>query len=351
MLKFLHTADWHLGAPKQPDCYQDCLGKLIALADEKDVDFVLCVGDIFDQPKVDRRVSDYLLQKLADNVGTQFIFTVGNHDYLDKSHSYHNLKYLWIVQQHFPNVVVLEPGELQEFENYNIGVLPDDLKLGAERIKFDIAGYDTAIPLILASHADLPTDDIKTCKKIANEYLKKYNATYLALGHIHKHLQISENCWYPGSLYPKTFSCQDGISFVEIDDKGNCESKMVFLDIPSRTNVDLEFEEGKDSEASVVECVKENYPKRGIVKLRFKLPTKVWASLDKKRIEKDLIDAGFIQVKLENDPVVDKRERKDAEKLAVATTVEDELKIILEGEDFGMDKEKVFNVCKKYLVA
>ena len=59
-LKFLHTADWHLGKPfrsfdevdeiKLTRARLDVLDKILGVAQHYSVDAVLCAGDLFDDP-------------------------------------------------------------------------------------------------------------------------------------------------------------------------------------------------------------------------------------------------------------------------------------------------------------
>ena len=108
-LKFLHTADWHLGATQHhPKQAENMLPELAKLAREKEVDFVLCVGDLFDRPKPDQTVKDSLINFLIHHEDIIFIFVIGNHDYSDKIRTYNSLKYLQILDKKLSNVFVLE---------------------------------------------------------------------------------------------------------------------------------------------------------------------------------------------------------------------------------------------------
>lgn len=65
MVKFLHTADWHLGikfaqlGPKADEAREiriQTAEKLLNVAKQSNVDFVLIAGDLFDNNDVDRSV-------------------------------------------------------------------------------------------------------------------------------------------------------------------------------------------------------------------------------------------------------------------------------------------------------
>ncbi|MBF8456231.1 exonuclease subunit SbcD [Kaistella sp. G5-32] len=86
-MKILHTADWHLG--KKLDRFSRLeeqilvLEEIIEIADEKDVDLVLIVGDLFDNfnPGVEAIELFYkTLKRLTSNGRRPVIAISGNHD-------------------------------------------------------------------------------------------------------------------------------------------------------------------------------------------------------------------------------------------------------------------------------
>lgn len=96
-MRFIHTADWHLGMPggfltpearpRYAEARLDAVRAIARLADEVDAGFVLACGDLFDSNHVDRQV----VARAADAMGA---FTVpllilpGNHDPLDAASVY-----------------------------------------------------------------------------------------------------------------------------------------------------------------------------------------------------------------------------------------------------------------------
>ena len=68
MVKFLHSADWHLGirytqlggkADKARQIRIQTIQKLVDTAKNENLDFVLIAGDLFDSNDLDRRIVTY----------------------------------------------------------------------------------------------------------------------------------------------------------------------------------------------------------------------------------------------------------------------------------------------------
>lgn len=86
-MRFLHTADWHVGKPLrgQPrlDEYAAALDEVGRIAVERQVDVVLVGGDIFDSPapppEAERLVYDFLARLLPERMSCVLI--AGNHDH------------------------------------------------------------------------------------------------------------------------------------------------------------------------------------------------------------------------------------------------------------------------------
>ena len=95
-MKFLHTADIHLGAkPDAGAAYTQSREKelwnsfqhVVEVCEEEQVDLLLIAGDLFHRQPLLRELKDvsYLLGKLTH---TQVVLSAGNHDYI-KAGSYY----------------------------------------------------------------------------------------------------------------------------------------------------------------------------------------------------------------------------------------------------------------------
>jgi exonuclease SbcD len=89
-LRFLHTADWHVGKPlrgrSRMDEYAKALGQVVGIAAERKVDAVLIAGDVFDSPapppEAEKLVYDFLARLVSERIACVLI--AGNHDHPKK---------------------------------------------------------------------------------------------------------------------------------------------------------------------------------------------------------------------------------------------------------------------------
>jgi DNA repair exonuclease SbcCD nuclease subunit len=91
MLKFVHTADWHLGRQFKSFAEQDALTlsrarlevleRILGVAERNVADFVLCAGDLFDEPDPRPEWWQQAAERLARSNPRRPVFLLpGNHD-------------------------------------------------------------------------------------------------------------------------------------------------------------------------------------------------------------------------------------------------------------------------------
>ena len=235
------------------------------------------------------------------------------------------------------------------YNEFDLYVIPDWCNVDTKLIQ----KKRTDVPLILAWHGLVPgldfADITKTPKSVVkaiHKLLQDTGARYIALGDIHRCMRLTKDCWYSGPPVQKTYADEPGVLIVNIGDETQVIKYQ--LNLPRKMTLLVAFEEGKDSEDSVIEIIKKEIPAGNLVKLQFKLPLSTWSSLDKRYIEKELSDHCF-ELKLENDPIPEYRTRKAIEKVSKAHNLLEELSIILKEEDFGLDIEKLKETCLGYL--
>lgn len=86
-MRFLHTADWHVGKPlrgrSRMDEFAAAVAQVADVAVERKVDAVLVAGDVFDSPapppEAEKIVYDFLARLLAERIACVVI--AGNHDH------------------------------------------------------------------------------------------------------------------------------------------------------------------------------------------------------------------------------------------------------------------------------
>ena len=89
-MRFLHTADWHVGKPlrgrSRMDEYAAALEQVAGIAVSERVDAVLIAGDVFDStappPEAEKLVYDFLARLVSEKVPCVLI--AGNHDHAKK---------------------------------------------------------------------------------------------------------------------------------------------------------------------------------------------------------------------------------------------------------------------------
>jgi exonuclease SbcD len=93
-MKFLHTSDWHVGKAlrgrSRAEEHVAVLAEIAAIADERAVDLVLVVGDLFDAaappPEAERIVYEALL-RLSAGGARPVVVVAGNHDSAARLHA------------------------------------------------------------------------------------------------------------------------------------------------------------------------------------------------------------------------------------------------------------------------
>lgn len=89
-MRFLHTADWHVGKPlrgrSRMDEYAAALDEVAGIAVDRKVDAVLVAGDVFDSPapppEAEKLVYDFLARLATERIAGVVI--AGNHDHPKK---------------------------------------------------------------------------------------------------------------------------------------------------------------------------------------------------------------------------------------------------------------------------
>lgn len=347
MTRILHTADWHLGAPNaHPVFLSKTVPTIIKAAKKYSCDYILIVGDVFDKPKPDQRIKDLLSKQLLNaNNEVTFIFTVGNHDYTNKLLEYHSLKNISILKDASGNrlkVHVLEPGETIKFEDVSFKALKD-LQDG------DVPNAKT--PMILAWHGTPPGIKFIGGKINVEEnaaiqsVIKKYKPAYFALGDLHRPIKLAEKCYYSGPPVQKTYADKDGIIIYDTETE---EVEKYRLPLPKKETINVASDSSIISDQSLIELAKNNAKEGNLVKIKCSVPVATWTALDQAHIKEEL-KKHFLDVILENDPIIISRSRKSIEQVSKAKTMEDELEIILEEEDLKLNRDKLRSLCKKYL--
>jgi len=331
MSRLIHSADWHLGAPNQPDCFGHASAKLLVDAClEKSVFTLLIAGDVFDKHNPSQQDKDKLLQLILDNPKINFVFTVGNHDYLDKARSYHTLVYLDLLSKHFSNLYVLDEG-LHEVCGVTFLVLSDDLfTWGTIKAPGAVAVWHGTVPGVILG-------DPVEGKQAVQKLLSRSEVSYVALGDIHKQRSVfHDRCWYCGSLYPKTYSCEDGFIYFDGEKPISCK-----LDQPKRITQQVDF-----AKEEIGELTKElkKIPQGNLLRLKTNLPQATLAECRNELV--GLLEDHFLEVKIDNTPAIDTQRREEASK---ANKDIDVVKALAKKYAEDANPKTVHKLCMRYL--
>lgn len=204
-MKFLHAGDVHLGAEPETGTglgiarreeLWDAFRDIIEVCNREQVDLLLLPGDLFHGQPLLREVKevDYLFRRLMH---TKVVMCAGNHDYLHPTSHYYDVA--------FPDHVTF----LMDARSDSV-YLPDlnveVFGLSYETRQISEPRYDTfraANPQhinVLLAHGNILCNDKSI--PIRRSVLETAGFDYVALGHLHNRLEISERIAYSGSPEP-----------------------------------------------------------------------------------------------------------------------------------------------------
>lgn len=279
-MKFIHTADIHLGAApdggtlyskRRPQEIWDTFARLLEVCEQEKTDLLLIAGDLFHRQPLMRelREVDAMFSRLSH---TKVVLVAGNHDYLKKDSCYR--KFVWC-----ENVYPLFDEELDY-------VMLEDLQLSVSGLSYEhreieAALYDQAkaprkcrYNILLAHGGDAKHIPINKEKLMGLGY------DYIALGHIHKPQALLEGrAVYAGALEPIDINDTGAHGYVagELTDAGvACR----FVPFAAREYVHLEIVVSRDmTNARLKEMIRQEISRRGIEHL-YKLILKGFRQAD-----------------------------------------------------------------------
>jgi len=252
-LKFIHTADWHLGklvhGVYMTENQREVLEQFVAIVAEEKPDAVVIAGDLYDRsvPPTDAvELLDEILFKINVELKTPVVAIAGNHDSAERlsfgsswykhSHFYlsgklsKSFKPIQIAGVNFFLVPYAEPGVVRQLlGDDSIHSHQDAMKAILGKMEDSINSNE---PNVLVGHAFVlggQTSDSERVLSVGGsgcvgaELFEPFS--YTALGHLHSPDAIRHNkVKYSGSLLKYSFSeakQNKSISIIEMDEKGD----------------------------------------------------------------------------------------------------------------------------------
>lgn len=209
-IKFLHTADIHLGSKSALGGGQirrylcEALKRLVGLAVHEKADLLLIAGDLFDSPRVNTATSVLVTTVLNEltTAGVRVVILPGTHDAYDSSSPYHTIK--------LPeNAHLITP----QNPSYLFDDLPGSVFVtGKPYIKASynenalsgLSPHPQASLNIAMVHGSVVGQVTEDAMLIYPQELAKSGFDYIALGHWHSFREISKKprAVYPGAMEP-----------------------------------------------------------------------------------------------------------------------------------------------------
>jgi DNA repair protein SbcD/Mre11 len=252
-MKFIHTADWHLGklvhGVYMTENQREALNQFIDIVAEEKPDAVVIAGDLYDRsvPPTDAvELLDEILFKINVELKTPVVAIAGNHDSAERlsfgsswyKHSHfflsgkltNSFKPVQVNGVNFYLVPFAEPGVVRQLlEDDSIHSHHDAMKALIGKMEQNLNPNE---PNVLVGHAFVlggQTSDSERVLSVGGsgcvgaELFEPFS--YTALGHLHSPDAIKhDKVKYSGSLLKYSFSeakQNKSISIIEMDEKGN----------------------------------------------------------------------------------------------------------------------------------
>lgn len=251
MVKFVHTADVHLGGWKQQplqDLNLQSFKKAVEIWIKEKVDFVLIAGDLFDSafPPIDILKEAFAeFKKLKDAEIPCFIIA-GSHDYsvsgktfldvLEKAGFCKNVEdYEEKQGKIILNPTIYKGVAIYGYPGKTSGLEINDLRRAEFNESPGMFKIFMMHTMIDKARGDLPVD--------ALEISKVPFADYYALGHLHIDFQY-ENFVYPGPIFPNNFQELEDLEygrFCIIDTESDTKNQFRKIELKIKEVVSLDI--------------------------------------------------------------------------------------------------------------
>lgn len=199
-VRLLHTSDVHIAG--EDDSLQ-ALRAVIDTAARCDVDLVLIAGDLFDNSRVPAAVADQVTTEL-ERLARPVVVIPGNHDCMDEGSIYHRVD----LTRAGPHVHFVgdAAGRLLMFDDLGVAVWARGIE-NHDPSHHPLDGFSPAPPdywSVAVTHGHYVGRDEGSIRssQINQDEIARLDCDYLALGHWHRFVDVSEGkaaAFYSGS--------------------------------------------------------------------------------------------------------------------------------------------------------
>lgn len=263
-LKFIHTADIHLGSILHLSCdpREDILDLvnnstyyafeyICSFAIENSVDFIIISGDLYDKEARSVRASKFFIEQCErlrkNNIKVYLIY--GNHDPLTKETDIFHLP---------DNVFTFDSNNANSIDYFNkygeltARIVGQSYRTAAESRKMHkaYAVPDNSVYNIGILHTQLNSNNKNYVPSTSIELKENSNIDYWALGHIHKFNIINKEAptiVYPGIPQGRDIGEEDlgGIILAEVEDKSLINLQYITTSLVVWKKVEIKIDEDK----------------------------------------------------------------------------------------------------------
>jgi len=238
MIKFIHTADLHLGSVFEKASFSREVAKIrrdelfktfeniLKLTVSLQDNFLLICGDLFEEKYCTAHDIKRVFDTLAQARDVEIAIIAGNHDLYSNTYKQYVGKYA--------NIHIFGPEKLEKkyFPKYNTNIYALSWDKTAYYAEPDLNGIELEEDKIniLMLHADCAANSAYMPVNI--KHIADMGFDYIALGHIHKARQVSDRAFYSGCPEPLDFkeTGEHGI-YRTILDKNTFKNEFVKLSL------------------------------------------------------------------------------------------------------------------------
>jgi exonuclease SbcD len=374
-MRFVHISDSHLGASGfsrrlSPSGYnqreEDICNSFTSAVDkiiELKPDFVLHTGDLFHSVRPTNRIINFAIRQILRIVNLQIPMVIisGNHD-TPKQRSVGSVFSFFEVFSPLLHLVYKNKYECIHLDNTVIHAIPhcldqEGFKEELSKVKIDQdAGYNILmLHGVVAGIPEFSMGELSE-QEIPTSYFD-LGFNYVALGHYHRHCQVSPGVVYAGSterLSMSELGQEKGFVEVEIQDSGFKiqDLKPKFHPVECRDMIELPSLDAKDLDPDGVYQEIENRINSQeitdkIVRLKIiNIPEHVYSSLDFRKIAELKSRAFYFDLRFERK---DEKERTFTTETSIGKLPSEFEQYLKQAVVENLNKDKLLELSLKYL--